>query len=118
MQSTIVVEYEDEEEYDSIQVEVEYNIDGRDWPGTREEPPEYASLEIEGFRVRAFGREYLFDLEDVIEDYYEGPEDGVIRVAGGELESILWEDYKELAGDYAVDEYIDYMETRYEQDYY
>lgn len=76
---------------------INYRIYGRDIPATREDPPEYAELEIEDSDVVGNGKSVPINLNDLGSDAYE------------RIEQALWDH----ARDRTDDDYDDY-DPRYE----
>ena len=102
MDMNLELEYCDDDAYESFNVNIEFIVSGRDWRGTREEPPEYAELEIYRLTVVEFGKTYDLAEAEVIGDEEE---EGVQRITQTDLETRLWEEVREAEGDAMIDRY-------------
>lgn len=102
METNVELEYVDDDHYELFNVNIEFIVSGRDWRGTREEPPEYAELEIYRLTVVEFGKTYDLAEDEVIGD---DEEEGVQRIDREDLETLLWEEVREEREDAMIDKY-------------
>ncbi len=102
MDMNLELEYIDDDHYGLCNVNIEFSVSGRDWRGTREEPPEYAEIEIDRLTVVEFGKTYDLDEDEVIG---AEEEEGVQRITQTDLETLLWEEVREAEGDAMIDRY-------------